>query len=152
MEGIGAIVAENEDVKFLVGKVTIPATYNSTARILITWFMNHYYGDKKTLLAPFKPIIFPNVLTIGGRKIAGCDPENDFKIITNFIRLLGVCVPPLISVYLRIAKDMVSFGSTVNPELENAYETGIMIAVKDIYPEKYARYIQVSERNEPVLL
>ena len=151
-EGIGAIVAENGDVKFLVGKVTIPAMYNSTARILITWFMDHYYGDRNTHLAPFKPIILPNVLTIGGRKITGCDPEYDFKIISNYIRLLGICVPPLISVYLRLAKDMVTFGSTVNPELENAYETGIMIAVNDIYPEKYARYIKGPEKNEPVLL
>ena len=149
-EGIGAIIAENRDVRFLTGKVTIPENYNSTARILLLWYMNHYYGDLNNLLVPFKPVIIPNVLNIGGRKITGSNPESDFKIIANFIRVLGISVPPLISVYLRLAKEMVSFGSTLNPELENAYETGIMIAVKDIYPEKYARYIKVSQRNELV--
>ena len=147
-EGIGAIIAENRDVRFLTGKVTIPENYNSTARILLLWYMNHYYGDRNNLLVPFKPVVIPHVLNIGGRKITGSNPESDFKIIANFIRVLGISVPPLISVYLRLAKEMVSFGATRNPELENAYETGIMIAVKDIHPEKYARYIQVPDRNE----
>lgn len=150
-EGIGAIVAENKGVKYLTGKVTIPENYNSTARILLSWYMNHYYNDRNNLLVPFKPVTTPNVLNIGGRKITGCNPESDLKIITSFIRVLGISVPPLISVYLRLAKEMVSFGTTINPELENAYETGIMIAVKDIHPEKYARYIQVPERRELVL-
>jgi len=150
-EGIGAIVAENKDVRYLTGKVTIPENYNSTARILLSWYMSHYYGDKNNLLVPFKPVITPNVLTIGGRKITGSNPESDFKIITSFIRVLGISVPPLISVYLRLAKEMVSFGTTINPEHENAFETGIMIAVKDIYPEKYLRYIQVPEKSELVL-
>lgn len=149
-EGIGAIVAENKDVRYLTGKVTIPENYNSTARILLSWYMNHYFGDRNNLLVPFKPVIIPNVLTIGGRKITGSNAESDFKIITSFIRVLGISVPPLISVYLRLAKEMVSFGTTINLELENAYETGIMIAVKDIYPEKYLRYIQVPEKREMV--
>ncbi len=149
-EGIGAVVAENDDVRYLIGKVTIPGTYNSTARILITWFMSHYYGDRNNLVMPHKPIIPPNVLNIGGQKITGYDMDSDFKIISNFIKTLGVFVPPLISAYLRLAKDIVSFGSTLNPELENSYETGIMIDINDIYPDKYARYVQVSERNESV--
>lgn len=148
-EGIGAVVAENENVRFLIGKVTIPGTYNSTARILISWFMSNYYGDRNNLIVPFKPLIPPIVLSIGGHKITGYDVENDYKIISSFIKTLGVFVPPLISAYLRLAKDMVSFGTTLNPELENSYETGIMIDINDIYPEKYARYIQVSEQNEP---
>jgi len=148
-EGLGAVVAENEDIRFLIGKVTIPGSYNPTARTLISWFMSHYYGDRKNLLVPFKPIVTPSVISIGGHKITGYDSESDLKIVSSFIKSLGVVIPPLISAYLRLAKDMVSFGSTLNPELENSYETGIMIDVNDIYPEKYTRYIQVSEQNEP---
>lgn len=151
-EGIGAVVAENSDVRYLIGKVTIPGTYNPTARILITWFMSHYYGDRSNLVFPHKPINPPKVLNIGGQRITGCDIGNDFKIISNFIKTLGVFVPPLISAYLRLATNMISFGSTLNPELENSYETGIMIDINDIYPEKQARYIQVSERNEPAYI
>jgi len=151
-EGLGAVVAENEEVRFLIGKVTIPGTYNPTARTLISWFMSHYYGDQKNLLVAYKPIISPRVLSVGGQKISGSDPENDYKIIANFIKNLGVFISPLISAYLRLANDMVSFGSTLNPELENSYETGIMIDVNDIYPEKYTRYIQVSGQNEPVCI
>lgn len=151
-EGIGAVVADDQSIRYLIGKVTIPGTYNSTARILITWFMNHYYGDRNNLVFPHKPIIPPGVLNIGGQRIAGCDIDNDFKIINSFIKSLGVIIPPLISAYLKLAKDMVSFGLTLNPELENSYETGIMIDVNDIYPDKYARYMQVSEKCEPVCL
>ena len=55
-EGIGAIVAENKDVRYLTGKVTIPENYNSTARILLSWYMNHYFGDRNNLLVPFEPV------------------------------------------------------------------------------------------------
>jgi hypothetical protein len=149
-EGIGAVVAENKNVRFLIGKVTMPETYNSTARILISWFMSNYYADRNNLVVPFKPIILPRVLSIGGRKITGCNAKNDFKIISSFIKSRGLFVPPLISAYLRLAKNMVSFGSTLNPELENSYETGIMIEVNDIYPEKSAPFIQVSQHIESV--
>lgn len=140
-EGIGAIIAENKDVRYLYGKVTIPENYNPIACILLTWFLNHYFKRKSNLMSPRKPVTSPQVLAIAGEKVTGTNPEKDYKIIANYIRSQDVVVPPLISAYLKLAQRIIVFGTTSNPELGNAFETGILIAIKDIYPEKHERYI-----------
>lgn len=140
-EGIGAVIAENRNVRFLYGKITIPEDYNSTARILLTWFLDHYFKGKNNLMKPRKPVVSPRVLAIAGNKVTGTNPDADYKIIANYIKSLDVAVPPLVSAYLRLAKRITTFGTTANPELGNSFETGILIAIKDIYSEKHARYI-----------
>ena len=58
----------------------------------------------------------------------------------------------LISAYLWLAKRITTFGTTANPELGNAFETGILIAIKDIYPEKHARYISTIHKSQLMLI
>ena len=145
-EGIGAIIAENEKVKYLYGKITIPENYNLTARILLCWYMNHYFKSTNNLMLPQNPVISPKVMAISGKTIKGNNLEADFKIIANHIKSLGIVIPPLITAYLRLTQRMIAFGTTTNPELGNAFETGILIAVNDIYPEKYDRYIKTNPK------
>jgi hypothetical protein len=146
-EGIGAVIAENRNVRYLYGKITIPEDYNSTARILLTWFMDHYFKGKINLMSPRKPILSPRVLAIAGNKVTGTNQDADYKIITHYIKSLDVVVPPLVSAYLRLAKRITTFGTTANPELGNAFETGILIDIKDIYPEKHAWYINPIQKK-----
>jgi hypothetical protein len=54
----------------------------------------------------------------------------------------------LISAYLWLAKRITTFGTTANPELGNAFDTGILIAIRDIHPEKYARYINTINKKQ----
>lgn len=151
-EGIGAIIVENANVRYLYGKITIPENYNSTARILLSWFLDHYFKGKNNLLSPQKPVFSPRVLAISGNKVTGTDPEKDYKIIAKYIKSLDVAVPPLISAYLRLAKRITTFGTIANPELGNAFETGILIAIRDIYPEKHARYISTIHKKRMMLV
>ena len=146
-EGIGAVISETENVRFLYGKVTIPENYNTTARILLTWFLDHYFKGTNNLMSPRNPIVTPSVLAISGNKMIGINPEDDYKIISSYIKTQQVAIPPLISAYLRLAKRITTFGTTVNPELGNAFETGILIDVKDIHPEKHARYISTIQKK-----
>lgn len=141
-EGIGAIVAENEHIRYLYGKITISETYHPVARIMLSWYLNHYFRDKSKLMVPHSPVVPPGVIEIAGKKVKGINREADFKTIANYIRSLDIVIPPMFTAYLRLTQRMLSFGTTVNPELGNSFETGILIALKDIYPEKHARYIQ----------
>ena len=151
-EGIGAIIAENSNVRYLYGKITIPENYKATARILLTWFLDHYFKAKNNLLSPLKPIVSPQVLAISGNKVTGTNPESDYKIIAKYIKSQEVTIPPLISAYLRLAKRITTFGTTANPELGNAFETGILIAIRDIHPEKHARYISTIHKKRMILV
>jgi hypothetical protein len=141
-DGIGAVISDNDQVKYLYGKITIPENYNSFARVLLQWLLNHYFKDKSNLVNPLKPIASPNVLSIAGIPVTGNNFEKDFEIISRYIRSQGVIIPPLVSAYLGIASKIVCFGTAVNPELGHSFETGIMIAVRNIYPQKYDRYVK----------
>jgi len=147
-EGIGAIIAENEEVRYLYGKVTIPENYNPTARILLTWFLTHYFKSRTNLLNPRNPVISPRVMAIAGTKITGKNIKTDYKVISNYIKSLQTGVPPQISAYLRLAKRITTFGTTTNPNLGNAFETGILIAIKDIHPEKHSKYISAVQNRQ----
>jgi hypothetical protein len=144
-EGIGALIAQHEDIKYLYGKVTIPENYNPTARNLIYNFLERNFRDKKRLLRPQKPFFSTKR---NKKKIQVINVDDDFRNTTNSVKSLGVTVPPLINAYFRLAKQMITFGTALNPELGNSFETGIMIAVNDIHPDKYARYISSISINQ----
>jgi hypothetical protein len=150
-EGIGAIVAENENVRYLYGKITIPESYNPVARITLSWYLNHYFKDKGKLMVPHEPVIPPGVIEIAGEKVKGINMDADFKTVSNYLRSLEIVIPPMFSAYIKLTRRMITFGTTINPELGNAFETGILIALKDIYPEKQARYIQTNRTNRLML-
>ena len=47
----------------------------------------------------------------------------------------------MFSAYLNLTNDLEFFGNAVNDELANVYETGIMVDLNTVYPEKKERYI-----------
>lgn len=146
-EGIGAIVAENENVRYLYGKITISESYNPVARIMLSWYLNHYFKDRGKLMVPHEPVVPTNVIEISGKKVRGINLDADYKTIANYLRSLEIAIPPMFTAYLKLTKRMLTFGTTVNPELGNSFETGILIALKDIYPEKHARYIHTGRHK-----
>ena len=47
----------------------------------------------------------------------------------------------MFSAYLNLTNDLFFFGNAINDELANVYETGIMVDLNTVYPEKKERYI-----------
>lgn len=153
LDGIGAVLAENYQVKYLYGKLTIPANYHPVGRALILWLLNHYFKDFIHLVSPIKPVSVPDV-----KGIAGIAPdynhfEKDYKMVTRFLAAQGVQIPPMMSAYLGLASRMTTFGVTNNKELNYAFETGMMIRTVDILRDKYERYVALPrnqrERKSP---
>jgi hypothetical protein len=46
----------------------------------------------------------------------------------------------MMNAYMNLSPDMRVFETIHNPELGNVYETGIMVTIGSIYPDKYDRY------------
>jgi len=139
-DGLGALMVQNPDKKYFIGKVTMYPSYNREARDLILNFLNLHFGDAEGLLEPYHPI-FPS-LTTDVRDIfnKGSYKEN-YKILSQKVRKLGVNIPPLISSYMNISPTMRTFGTAINQEFGTVEETGIMITIADLYPEKLERHL-----------
>ena len=141
-DGLGAVIYNHPEVRYLIGKVTIYPAYDDTARNLIYAYLRRYCFDEKELFMPYHPID----ISLEGQEMAddlfeGSNPTENFHILMKAIRARGTTIPPMFSAYLNLTPNLRFFGNAVNDELSNVYETGIMVDIEDVYEDKRRRYI-----------
>jgi hypothetical protein len=78
--------------------------------------------------------------------------QEDYKILVKGVRERNAAVPPLVNAYMGLSATMRSFGTAVNPPFGNVEETGILVTISDIYPDKYERYTTYEPDGKPLHL
>ncbi|MBQ8307675.1 MAG: GNAT family N-acetyltransferase [Alistipes sp.] len=140
-DGLGALIVLNPRVKYLFGKVTMYTSFNREARTLLFRFLKHYFGDRDQLMEGIHPL--PSVEVAETDEVfTGKSYEEDYRILVQHLREKGEGIPPLINAYMNLSPTMRLFDTVINPDFGNVEETGILITLKDIYPEKKLRYIR----------
>ena len=140
-DGLGAIVIDNPDIKFLFGKVTLYPHYDALAKDLLYYFISKYFPDKEKLMTPIKPVKVKTPEKVLKSIFTGCNYDEDYKILIHKIRGLKEGVPPLFNAYMNLSATMRSFGSAVNPSFGGVEEMGIIVTIADIYDYKKDRHI-----------
>ncbi len=141
-DGIGAIVALNPHLKYLIGKVTIYSQTPEIARNAIIHYMNYYFEKNSDLLIPKKrEIITTEQCQIYQQYMCLDDFKKDIKNISSFVKKHGSIIPPLFQAYIDLSDTLTSFGTVFDPDFGKIYDTGIMLTLDDIYKEKKERYI-----------
>ncbi len=140
-DGLGAIMVNNPQMKYFFGKVTMYTSYNVDARNALLYFMKSYFPDIEHLATPIHPISVDGDLTQIKDLIHGKNFTDGLKALNNHLKEYGEHIPPLINTYMKLSPTMKSFGTAVNPEFGGVEETGIMVTVSDIYPEKKERHL-----------
>lgn len=140
-DGIAGVLLSNPGVEYLFGKMTIYKSYNKSARELIIRFLEKHFPDKEVLVRPYRPLrshtdgrLLDLILKEEGLK-------EDLRCLKEALRKLGTGIPPLVNSYINSSSTMKIFGSTVNDELSDAIETGLMIHFDEMYPDKRDRHI-----------
>jgi len=136
-DGIGALMHNNPDIRWMIGKVTIYPDYNETARELIYNYLNLYHKGEEGLFEPYHKLPIQSIDT----PFRGTDKQENYHLLQHAVREQGAVIPPMFSAYLNLTNDLQFFGNAVNDELANVYETGIMVDLESVYPEKKERYI-----------
>ena len=136
-DGIGALVHNNPQLRWMIGKVTIYPDYDPVARELIYAYLNRYHRGQEGLIAPYKPLETADVPT----PFTGEDALENYHLLLHALREQGTVIPPMFSAYLNLTNDLLFFGNAINDELANVYESGIMVDIEKILPEKKERYI-----------
>lgn len=141
-DGIGAIMHNNPDIYYMLGKVTIYPSYPVEARELIYTYLYRYHRGDADLFAPYHPLaISEEANRIADSFYHGDDKQENYKLLLQRLRELGTVIPPMFSAYLNLTNDLLFFGNAMNDELANVYETGIMVDLHTVYEEKKIRYI-----------
>ncbi|MBQ7191419.1 MAG: GNAT family N-acetyltransferase [Paludibacteraceae bacterium] len=142
-DGIGAVLYNHrKTVHYLIGKVTIYPQYDPVCRNLIYAYLRRFHNDDKDLFRPYHPID----ISVEGQELAddvfvGDNPAFNYQMLQRAIRARGSVIPPMFSAYLNVTSTLRFFGNTVNDELADVYETGIMVHVDDINEDKQLRYL-----------
>lgn len=141
-DGIGAVLYQHTEIKYLIGKVTIYPQYDAVSRNLIYAYLRRFHNDTKGLFAPYHPV----EISTEGQELAdavfvGTDPQVNFQLLQRAVRARGTTVPPMFSAYLNVTNTLQFFGNAVNDELADVYETGIMVTVSELNEDKKLRYI-----------
>lgn len=146
-DGLGAIVIDNPQIRYLFGKVTMYSHFNTEARNMILFFMKKHFLDKERLAVPADPINIDIHEDEMKRIFTGRSFREDYRILSQEVRRLGENVPPLIHAYMSLSPTMKCFGTFINHHFGDVQETGIMITVRDMYIEKVNRHLASYNEN-----
>lgn len=151
-DGLGALTVNHSEIKYFFGKFTMYTHFHSEARNLIHYFLKKYFRDNENLVYPYKPVIFEMDEEKMKEIFCGADYNEDYKILTQNVRLFGENIPPLINSYMNLSPSMKTFGTSVNEAFGDVLETGIIVTIDDIYEVKKDRhiltYIRTKESDE----
>ncbi len=140
-DGLGALMNQNPQIKYLFGKVTMYGDYNVEARNMLLFFLKKHFPDTENLLKTKNPINMDiNELEMS-KIFVGEDYAADYKILQKSIRHFDEAVPPLINAYMSLSPSMKVFDTAVNDDFGGVEETAILITIEDLYPKKVERHL-----------
>ncbi len=140
-DGLGAIVIDHPNIKFLFGKVTMYPHFNHHARDMILHFLGKYFTDNENLVIPYEPAPLNIPEEEMDSIFTGSTFKEDYRILVQEVRKLGENVPPLINAYMGLSPTMKVFGTFINHHFGDVQETGLMITIRDIYIDKVNRHL-----------
>jgi hypothetical protein len=140
-DGLGVLVREHPEIKYFFGKVTMYPNYDTASRDFLLHFMHTYFPDGEGLMKPFHPLIQDYDRAYADSQLHGLDFKDGFKVLNAHIREKGEFIPPLVNIYMNLSPSMKTFGTAVNPEFGGVEETGILVTIADIFPEKKERHM-----------
>lgn len=139
-DGIGAVAFSDPNIKYLFGKVTMYLNYNKLARDYVLTFFDKHFGDRTNLLTPIEPLPMHHDVDELRAVFTGENYKENYKILSKHVRGLGENIPPLINSYMNVSPTMQTFGTALNGGFGGVEETGILITIDDIYPNKRLRH------------
>lgn len=140
-DGLGALIIKNPDIQYFFGKVTMYPSYEREARDFLLNFLNHYFPDNENLIKPKNPLILGQNKPFDELIAQNLEYKEAFRQLNSFVREKGENIPPLVNIYMNLSATMMTFGTAVNPDFGNVEETGILVTIADIYPEKKERHM-----------
>ena len=140
-DGLGCLILEIPETRYFFGKITMYGDLDKKARDLILFFYQKHFPDRDGLVWPYEKISIESDYNELVQLFNGRNYKEDYQILLHAVRDRGCTVPPLINAYMNLTPSMRSFGTCPNHHLTGTTDTGILITLSDLYPDKHKRYI-----------
>ncbi len=139
-DGLGALIRFYPSIKYFFGKVTMYPDYDTSSRDFLLFFLQHFFADSEQLIKAYHPLQIGDTSAYAAL-IEGKEYKDAFKELNGFVRERGTFIPPLMNIYMNLSATMKTFDTAVNPDFGNVEETGILVTIADIYPDKKERHL-----------
>ena len=140
-DGLGALTVLRPNVRYYFGKMTMYPSYIRKGREMILYFLKKYFDDKDNLIIPMKPLELETDSKELDLLFCGKSFKEDYLVLNREIRKLGYNIPPLVNAYMGLSPTMKLFGTAINYGFGDVEETGILIAIDEIFESKRKRHI-----------
>ena len=151
-DGLGALTVIKPNVKYFFGKMTMYPSYIRKGRDMILYFLKKYFDDKERLIIPMKPLKIEADEQELQQLFSGKNFNEDYRILNREVRALGYNIPPLVNAYMSLSPTMKLFGTAINYGFGDVEETGILIAIDEIWDQKRVRHIDSFIKQHPEAL
>ncbi len=151
-DGLGALPIINPSMKYYFGKMTMYPSYIRFGRDMILYFLRKHFDDRDGLVYPVNPLKLDTAYEELEQVFCGRDFKEDYRILNGGIRGMGFNIPPLVNAYMNLSPTMKFFGTAINDSFGDVEETGILIAVDEIFENKYVRHVESFVREHPEAL
>jgi hypothetical protein len=141
-DGLGALMIKYSSYKYFFGKVTMYSSYNLKARNTLLNFLHKYFDDPDNLVYPIEPLDYDHNNKFYQELFNNLEYNDAYRVLQKEIKQNGENIPPLINSYMNLSPSMKVFGTALNKGFGDVEETGILVNIKDIYPEKVERHLR----------
>ncbi|MDR0972154.1 MAG: GNAT family N-acetyltransferase [Bacteroidales bacterium] len=140
-DGLGALAKTHKEIKYFFGKITMYPSLDVKARDYILYFYKKHFPDSEGMVYPKEEVKIESDLNYLANLFCGRSYKEDYQILVKAVRERGENIPPLVNAYMNLSSTMKSFGTSINRHFSFVEETGILVTIDDIYPEKKKRYM-----------
>jgi putative hemolysin len=142
--GIGALLKNNPQYRYLFGPVSISNNYPQAAKDLLVYFYSLYFGTEEqpvTALTPYQ--LAPEQKEKLARQFTGNDYKADFKQLKYMLNMMGHTVPTLYKQYTEVCEnDGVIFSDfNIDPDFSDCIDGFVIVDIDRLKPKKRQRYI-----------
>ena len=143
-QGIGAYLSHNPQIRYMLGPVSISATYPQHAQEALVYFYSTYFGTEEQLVKARAPFTLSDyVIREFEERFDGDNYLADFKRLREYLQAFNVTVPTLYKQYSELCEEggiaFMDFG--VDAEFNNCIDGYILVDVSKIKQAKRQRYI-----------
>lgn len=144
-DGLGGVALELPETRYFFGKITMYPQMNHKAKDLILYFMQKHFPDRDGLVRPFEPRVIESDYNKLVSLLNGRNYKEDYQLLTRLVHQQGSTVPAMINAYMKLSPSLRFFGTAYNHEFGETDETGILLTIKELNPEKRIRYCESYE-------
>lgn len=144
-QGIGAYLAHNSHIKYMIGPVSISGSYPKHAQEALVYFYTLYFGCDRHYLKARSPFHLSDHVNAEFAEIfLGINYDQDFKVLKDYLKTFDVAVPMLYKQYSELCElggaQFIDFG--IDIEFNNCVDGYIMVEINQIKEAKRKRYIK----------